>query len=282
MNRKNTSLKAMRVKIINISLYPVENQRVENYINLFNKIHLDKVTIKTYGDRYTRIRTLFNLENNIIHGFFSNSVFINPKDDALDTETNEIVPSNVDPKKGLGLKNWEYFFFPEHHRLVIDDRLPLQQIIKFLNEAIKDYYTKDEYNITVEVSTDVINEIITSEALTKLFVRVTYSNNDNYDGWSGIIDEQFKDGCVKNVILNASGTKKNPINISNSPMLQGYVQLSSSNGFTEAVVLENDGSGRTIRTDEHPLVKTIQYAEDPLPALKELVNTVVTHEELSN
>lgn len=105
MAKRDNPMKSLKVKVINLVLYPEEAQKTENYIEYFRRIFDDKVTINTYGDRYTRIQTYYILDDGaVIHGVFANAAFFDPKDPALDSDTNEIVPSGADPKKGLGLK----------------------------------------------------------------------------------------------------------------------------------------------------------------------------------
>ena len=59
-----------------------------------------------------------------------------------------MVPSGADPKKGLGLKTWEYYFFSEYHRLVfLDKETSGSQILDFLNSALNRFLDKDDYQV---------------------------------------------------------------------------------------------------------------------------------------
>lgn len=49
MAKRSNPIKALKVKIINIVLYPEEAQKTENYIEYFKKIFEDKITVNTYG-----------------------------------------------------------------------------------------------------------------------------------------------------------------------------------------------------------------------------------------
>ena len=48
MAKRSNPIKALKVKIINIVLYPEEAQKTENYIEYFKKIFEDKITVNTY------------------------------------------------------------------------------------------------------------------------------------------------------------------------------------------------------------------------------------------
>lgn len=194
MAKRSNPIKALKVKIINIVLYPEEAQKTENYIEYFKKIFEDKITVNTYGDRYTRVQTYYTTDDgNVIYGAFANAAFFDPEAPALDSDTNEVVPSGADPKKGLGLKTWEYYFFPEYHRLVfLDKETSGSQILDFLNSALNRFLDKDDYQVNTEKDRELIDRIIKSTSLSKLKVVVSYSNNDNNKGWKKLIDDQLK------------------------------------------------------------------------------------------
>lgn len=58
MAKRSNPIKALKVKIINIVLYPEEAQKTENYIEYFKKIFEDKITVNTYGDRYQEFKLI--------------------------------------------------------------------------------------------------------------------------------------------------------------------------------------------------------------------------------
>lgn len=273
MAKRDNSIKALKVKIINIVLYPQEAQKTENYIEYLKKIFDDKITINTYGDRYTRIQTYYTTnDSNVIYGAFANAAFFDPEAPALDSETNEVVPSGTDPKKGLGLKNWDYYFFPKYHRLVfLEKQTSGSQILEFLKRAFNNYLDVDEYAINLEKDREVIEHILKSTTLSHLKVFVSYSNNDNQEGWKKIIDSQLKKGRPKSAILELSGSKKIPIDVTQSEMIQGFVELSASNGHTEASEVSPSGRIIPINTQDHPMVKVVEFIDSPISAMKSLV-----------
>lgn len=278
MKRQDVPVKNLKVKIINIVLYPQEEQKKENYISLLKQIFDDKKTIKTFGERYTRIRTFYISEDrSVIHGDFSNAIFFDPKDNALDRNTNKIIPSGTDPNKGLGLKTWEYYFFPEHHRLVfIESESSESQILKFLNTAFSGYLDEDSFQINTEKDQEIIDRIVHATALSKLYIRVSYSNNDNNKGWKGLIDSQLRKSKSKTASLDLSATKKAPIDVTQSEMITGFVELSASNGYAEASEIGENGAIQHIKTAEHPMVRVVQYTDDPTLALKGLVKSIAS------
>lgn len=281
MTQKKRPIQTEKVKVVNIVLYPETEQKPENYLKYLKKIYEDKITVSTYGERGTRIRTYFESTNNknIVHGDFSNTAFFDPESEALDSTTNEIVPSNIDPNKGLGLKNWRYYFFAEYHRLVFFEKESSeQQILKFLDKAFGNYLNTDNYQINTEKDRNVIEQIINSPSLTKLFVRLSYSNNDNYDGWKAAIDSQIRKSKSRSAKFDFSGTKKEPIDLSEGEMLAAIVELSASNGYAEATDYEDGGASRNIKTIEHPLIKPVSYIDDPTLELEKIVKAISNDE----
>lgn len=283
MAKRKHPIKSLKVRIVNIVLYPEEAQKTENYIEYFKKMFDDKVTINTRGDRYTRVQTYYTLnDESVIHGAFANAAFFNPEDLALDSDTNEIVPSGADPKKGLGLKTWEYYFFPEYHRLIfLDKETSGSQILDFLQRAFNIYLDTEEYAINLEKDREVLNRILTSTSLSHLKVLVSYSNNDNNTGWKHLIDSQLKKGRPKKAVLELSGSKKIPIDVTQSEMIQGFVELSASNGYAEASEINQNGKVVPINTQDHPMVKLIEFVESPITAMKNLVKQLAGFSEKS-
>ena len=284
MAKRDNPMKSLKVKVINLVLYPEEAQKTENYIEYFRRIFDDKVTINTYGDRYTRIQTYYILDDGaVIHGVFANAAFFDPKDPALDSDTNEIVPSGADPKKGLGLKTWEYYFFPKYHRLIfLDKETSGSQILDFLQRAFNNYLDTEEYAINLEKDREVISRILNSTALSHLKVFVSYSNNDNYKGWKQMIDNQLKKGRPKRAVLDLSGSKKIPIDVTQSEMIQGFVELSASNGHAEASEINQNGKIVPVNTQDHPMVKIIEFLESPISAMKHKMKQLAGFEEESS
>lgn len=103
------------------------------------------------------------------------------------------------------------------------------------------YLDSDEYQINTEKDREVIERIINATALSKLHVRVSYSNNDNMKGWKAIIDQQLRKSRSKTASLDLSATKKSPIDVTQSEMVTGFIELSASNGYAEASEIGENG-----------------------------------------
>lgn len=166
-------------------------------------------------------------------------------------------------------------FFPEYHRLVfLDKETSGSQILDFLNSALNRFLDKDDYQVNTEKDRELIDRIIKSTSLSKLKVVVSYSNNDNNKGWKKLIDDQLKRSRPKKAVLDLSGSKKIPIDVTRSEMITGFVELSASNGYVEASEIDEKGAIHPIRTIDHPMVKVVEFIDSPISALKKMIRSI--------
>lgn len=138
------------------------------------------------------------------------------------------------------------------------------------------YLDSDEYQINTEKDREVIERIINATALSKLHVRVSYSNNDNMKGWKAIIDQQLRKSRSKTASLDLSATKKSPIDVTQSEMVTGFIELSASNGYAEASEIGENGMINHIKTTEHPMIRVVDYIDEPSSKLKEMVKGIAS------
>lgn len=261
-----------KIKVFNIVLYPDTDQTRDNYVTLFRQIFDDSVLISTFGDRATHVRSLYGPdEDGVFHGDLSNAVYIKPDSDAIDRSTNEIVPSATDPNKGLSVKIWPYIFVPEFHRVAVIEPFPEKQVLKFLQKAIGTYREVDSFEVTVEKDRGVLERILNAPAMSRLEVNISYTNNDNHDDWAEAIDSQMRQSNARTSKTIVTGTKRNPIDIRQSEMLQAYVRLSGSNGHAIATIFDEDVAEK-IDTSDHPMVKNISYyGNSPIHSVFEFI-----------
>ncbi len=268
-----------KIKVFNIVLYPSTDQTRDNYISLFRRIFEDSVLISTFGDRATHVRSLYGPdEYGVFHGDLSNAVYIKPDSDAIDRNTNEIVPSATDPNKGLSVKIWPYIFVPEFHRIAVIEPFPDNQVLKFLRKAIGIYRDIDSFEVTIEKDRGVLERILNAPAMSRLEVNISFTNNDNHDDWAEAIDNQMRQSNAKSSKTIVTGTKRNPIDIRQSEMLQAYVRLSGSNGHAIATIYDDDVAEK-IDTSDHPLVKSISYqGNSPIYAVYQFIRRLAQGE----
>ena len=158
--------------------------------------------------------------------------------------------------------------------LYLDKETSGSQILDFLNSALNRFLDKDDYQVNTEKDRELIDRIIKSTSLSKLKVVVSYSNNDNNKGWKKLIDDQLKRSRPKKAVLDLSGSKKIPIDVTRSEMITGFVELSASNGYVEASEIDEKGAIHPIRTIDHPMVKVVEFIDSPISALKKMIRSI--------
>ena len=275
MDKNRYITKHRRIQIINIKLRPKESHLPQRYVELIDSIFSQKISINTYSDKYTRIQSLYGKKTDIIYGELVNFTKLNPDLPSYDTESNELKMVEFDTKIGPNAKTCEYFFVPKHHKFVLihNSKISINQIVKFLEKSTKEVLKENEgIDITIEKSSESIERIINSQAQ-YIKVSLSYSNNANNDVWAAALDEEYRNNGVKAVEAIYKSDKNKLIDISKTQSIKGNIELSQSNGYVEANVMENDKIIH-INTNDHPRIEKISFINDIVQSVLEKVNEI--------
>lgn len=262
MEERNNRKVTKKFKFLNFVLFPAEIQKPAEYVKVLSKIHGDKIKVKTFSDRQTFITSLEQV-GNCYCGVLSNAVFVDPESKSINKETYEISESNVNPDEGLGLKQWEFWFYPKYHRLAFYAQSSQSQIFKFFNTAFLEVLGSEEnYAIYIEKDRQAIDRIMNSKCIKKLVVDISYSNNANYDDWMAAMDSDFHNGDIRKAHFEFWGTVSRPLNIIKTKFMKASLGLSKSNGAAKAILLREDGKTEYVDTDDHPKVTPVTYTNN--------------------
>ncbi len=273
---KKQRVRTSKYKIINIVLYPSEEQQSENYVKVLSQIHSTHHEVKVGTDRYFLILK-FDKTDDYYKGQFCSYVKIDPDSKAFDQITKEIVNSDTDPEKGYGVKIWDYWFFPKYHRLIFHASSSQYQIFRFLNESIKNYFNGDDnsFAINIEKDASTINNIYSAKIISSIEISLSYSNNDNNDGWEKLIDDQMRKANVTKSTLDFKGSYKTPLKLEKDTLLSGALSLSKSNGTAKAHIVNKDGRAEIINTEQHPQIVPITHIGEEVDGkLKQLAHDI--------
>ena len=270
----NKASKALSVKfnVLNVVIHPVKDQCTEKYIELLNRIKECHVSVNTYGDKSTKIRSLFP-HDNYIRGILVNYTQLE-NENWYNSETEEIEQVETNPNLNPNAKELEFIFVPKTHRIALIKRgksFSLSQALRFFSEAFSEI---SDGNVKVSlVSTfDVIDSIFQAKQVTSLKVSLSYSNNDNNEDWEEMIDSQAKQSELNSLAMEARGTKEHPICITEDNMLGGFIKLSRENGQAEVTgYFDGKNKRETRKTKEYPEVMQITHGKDEDPY--ELIST---------
>ena len=258
--------KTLRIAILNIKVSPKKKEidTKEFYSDILNKIRKEDIAVNTRSDKYVDIFSMSKYDEKCFFGKFSYYTLIDPEKDWYHRKDKILTKVDFDPELSPNVKNSEYFFIPEAHRLCLSltsSGIAISQIILFLEAAIRRVVSEDQtVEVIQEKSEDVIGRILKSKFLTKLDIRISYTNDDLNKDFAEFLDQDLKDGQVRNLDLSANSFQKDFIDITQSKLLKGALELSQSNGYAEAVTKESKKSTK-ISTKEYPREEIIHSTE---------------------
>lgn len=278
MNKKISKKKNVEVAFINVSLYPTEKQKPEEYIKLLSSIMGSRVMIQSStSDRSTLLRE-FDKYGDHYHGFFCNAIFPKPDSKMLDVKKNVLEKSDVDPNKGLDAKDMEFWFFPKYHRFVVY-KSNLSKISKFLYGSFKFKLGDDNcFAINIEKDKNSIERIIKSKGVVSIRVSVRYSNNDNCEEWERL-DADLRNSDTDNAELILKSSKNKPIQVLKNKILNAFLSLSKSYGTAKAEIINNDGHVEKIDTKDHPKTAAVDVNQNPVNSMRNMVEDIAFNRE---
>ena len=260
-------MEKVHLKVFNIKLISEKRSGADAYIDILKKLHNDNISINTYGDKFTEIRTLrSNHGGRIFTGSIINYTVLDPEN-WYNKRENKKQSYFVDENLYPNAKDCVYYFIPEAHRFcyIYTQGITPNQIENFLKEGLNKVVDEgEEIKVSIEVSQDIIDRILTADFLTRLEVQVSYSNNDLTEDYAELIDNDLRSTHVNEISIVAKSNKSTPLDLQKSKILKGYIQLSKSNGYAKATIRDSNNKKKTIDTKEHPLELTVEAStEDP-------------------
>lgn len=259
MAKRTTREQNYNVQIANIKLLSNNRRGDSAYADIISKIHKQKISISVYGDTHMILRTQFkgivkvnDIDREILHGVISSYTVIDGNDwinlDNMQIE-NINLPQNMFPN----LRESQYFFIPEAHRLAIVNKnsISIRRVEKFLNEAIRQVIAADEdYEVCIEQADDAFTRITRAEAVKKLLIDISYSNADTGSDAYAFMDQQIRESDMKRLKMEATPNHNGDIK-TDSLLVSGALKVAQSNGYAQATIIEN-GNRIKIDTKEHP------------------------------
>ena len=257
-----------KVQIINIKLLSNERKGSPAYEEIIKNIHQNKVSIPVIGNTHMILRTMYDdvvdvngIGISILYGKISKYTVIDGKDwlnlNNMEVETIDL-PVNVFPN----LKESEYIFIPEAHRLAIinKDSISIRHTEKFLNGAINSVIAPTEdFEVCIEQSDDAFEKISTAQQILKLHIDISYSNADIGDDAYEFMDNQLRNGEVGRLKMDITPNHNKNI-VTTGTVINGSLKVAQSNGSAQATIVEG-GKRIVVDTKEHPRTIVIKCAE---------------------
>jgi len=267
MNDLRVRRKSFNVSIFNIKILPQELNvdYTDQYIDLFKRLYSENIAANTRGDKWMEIRTQFSHEgDSVLYGKLIYYTILDGKDWY---NRREKTLQQVDLGNDLypNAKEIEYYFIPKAHRFCFINKtngIAMSQIEIFLKKSLSRLLDEDmEVAVYKELTSDIIDRIISAPKLFRLEIGISYTNNDLSDEFEKLWDDEMKEGKIHELKLNAKSFKSDSINLENSNVLKGALKLSQSNGFAEATIQAEDGKNENVSTIDYPRRELISTTE---------------------
>jgi hypothetical protein len=180
----------------------------------------------------------------------------------IDEEDGSYSDVKTPPNKNPNPKEIKYVFVPVCHRFFIEksSEVSLNAVVNLLRAATVDAVDKDEItDVNVDLSQHVYSEIFNAKEIRWINVYVSYTNDDTNKAAADIVDKQFKKAKIGKARMRFEADATKNIDVT-EPFVKGVLDLSRTNGYAEARV--KNEKYKTIKTEEHPQVFTVEQPED--------------------
>lgn len=270
--------------VVSIKLRSTSRKGEQAYKDLVHYLFLKQVTRKVSGDVNVRIREYGEVTlagKLVITGRICRFTKLDGKD-WIDEKTNKVEAVEVPKDKSPNLREISYLFIPSAHRFFIEksSKVSLPAVVKFLADGLKDALNPGEQiEVNVEYSRDAIDRIISAPAVERLEVEISYTNDDTNDEAADFIDQQLKTAKAgkANFVFEADAEKN--INIGESSLLKGIVDLSRTNGKAKARIVNTNNKRETINTEQHPEIYEVPYKETESGEIEVAKNIIQRYRE---
>jgi hypothetical protein len=254
--RKNKTVR-FTYQVLNIKLISNLREGTDAYRQILENIFTNTINKPTTRGKRVVIRTMFPGELNGLKFFYGKiSRYTDMENnDWLNITTKEVEHPEIDANLFPNLQETEYVFVPQAHRFIVkkSPHFTIYNAEDFFNKAIKDVISSDEdYNVVIEQSADIFEEIYRAISVEKLFIKISYTNSDDI-GEDAVewMDDELKDGRIKKTTLQFEANKNHSINLE-TKLIKGALGLAVENGEVEASVKDTENRTRKIITKNHP------------------------------
>ncbi len=261
-------MKKTTLKIINVKL--LSPNGLAKYNEVIQLIHAERPKVKAYGDKHIMIKELKSgLDGKVFYGQFVYFTMLEG-DLWFDEIGNDYENFKIPVGKHPNPKSCDFYFFPENHRLCFDDTkgVSLNAVLKYLKTTF-DLFKPDGFEpaIEVESSHDFLDELYKAKMISKLEVRLSYSNNDPTEGFEKLFDNGCRSGNVHEVDFTTKAAIGQSLNLNESIVLKAALNLAKSNGEVKASIKDGRGRRKTLNTRNYPKRLTIDIGENNILSL---------------
>lgn len=264
------------VQIVNIKLLSNNRHGDNAYREIITEIYKNKIRIPVRGGKSAILRTLFTDTyegTDVIYGKFSKFTVIDG-DDWLNLENMEVENVEIPANKFPNLVESDYIFIPKAHRfaVILATGININAVAQFFQKSIPQILGQNEdFEVIIEQSEDVFEQIFNAEIVRKLFIRITYSNADTGNSAYKFMDNELKESNIGKLDISAIPDHNKNIH-TNTTLISGALEVAKSNGYATATIIEN-GRRVDIDTQAHP--KTLKIKSEIAMVKKKIFDKII-------
>jgi Domain of unknown function (DUF4747) len=249
---------------INIKLRKNNNSRDatrEEYIDIVRKIYARKIHKPSSNGKHCIIRYLVDRKENenIIYqyGIIAQFTYFENKSwfdiDTLDVDTQFKIRDGLFPDA----VETEFVFDPENHKFsfitkssIAISPYPLKSFWEEALNAVKE--DSDFIHVDVITSKDFVEKLSHAIQVKRLEIDLNYSNSGIGSITKEIIDRDLKKSNAKSTSIIVVAKRNEGININESDIIKGALELSEEDGEAKAKVIDQTGNLVDISTKNFP------------------------------
>lgn len=277
--REGEERKSGQLMFLNFKL--THNQSAENYIKLFDEFYKKDPIISSRGEKVISLSSI-NKDNiltanglpRLVYGKIATYNIID-NNGFYDRKKKELVSIDLGENIVSHFKYIDFYFSPTKHRLAFfaNQEITPNQVYKYFKEAAEKILGVGQISVNFETSIDVIERIINANSIEQYYASISYSNRDEHNLFSTLIQEKTQGDNIERLIITAKPAKGEAIVPQKDGMIDATAQIAKSNGYIVATIREGENNKRTkIDTTNHPMKKAFSAK---LKELKEAIYTMI-------
>lgn len=228
---------------------------------LLNNEHSKKgVQMKANTVMYFRKVFKTNVENeDVVYGNVARNIDVQGLE-WKNRETAEIVDVQIPIGAVPGLKEVFFAYSEKHHRILIQENPSFSP--KVLQEFLSVFFNSfiniegEHLNVVVEQSKDELKVLKKARKISRVFVKLTYTNDDFNKDSEELMDRLIRESGFGELEINGKSSGNAQIKIEGD-LVNGALGLATENGFAIVNYKDEHGKRSKLNTLDHPEIATI-------------------------
>ena len=251
---------------VNIKAY--ENQTKQHYIDALKSLIDNDPLVRIQGNRHVSVEGFDYIGDKkdpkmIVLRLCAYDIM--DPEAFFDIRKKQQVMVNLSPDIVSNKRSGELYFVPDVHRLMIlkSSKISLNQVIKYLRTGFDMAGHEDEFDVNIEVSSELIDTIEHSYMIYSLEASLSYSNHDPSSNFVKFFDEEMNDTGAEKAEIKLKSGKGKSLKSKKDGLISAILHLVKSNGFAKARIKKTEESSPvTIETKDYPEIVHLEGKQD--------------------